>query len=435
VKNITIGLPCYDDYEGVYFSVQALRMYHSDVISTDNILIVDNNPSSSQGKATRQFARSQKIKYIVNDKSHGPSNSKNEVFNNADTDYVVCMDSHVFLEMGSLSKLMEYYDKNPKTQDLLHGPLLYDDLESVSTHFDPEWRGDMWGKWATNDIGKDPMAEPFEIPAQGMGLFSCRKDAWLGFNENFAGFGGEECYIHEKFRQSGRKVWCLPFLRWVHRFNRPLGVKYPLVLEDRIRNYIIGHQELDLPIENVVNHFNKVHPNINIQKIINNLDEVPSESIAALKEESVDNPKPVNQVHDNVKLWDNSDINFTGQTLFRYIKYEITRSYDGYASLRQVKTIPDLPDTSKIHYVSSESTTHPAASVLGDGGSWVTSDDSQGKMPHKLIIDFGKLFSPTQISTLPRHGLNQGIPVEFKIFCSQDLESWDEISHVNILDG
>jgi hypothetical protein len=40
--------------------------------------------------------------------------------------------------------------------------------------------------------------------------------------------------------------FCLPFLRWVHRFARPNGVPYQLQLWDKVRNYVIGHQELGL---------------------------------------------------------------------------------------------------------------------------------------------------------------------------------------------
>ncbi|MGL1784034.1 hypothetical protein ACSTG0_23510, partial [Vibrio parahaemolyticus] len=85
----------------------------------------------------------------------------------------------------------------------------------------------------TDPAGAEPDLPPFEIPMQGMGLFACRRDAWAGFNPDFRGFGGEEGYIHEKFRQRGGKVLCLPFLRWMHRFNRPLGLPYPNVWADR----------------------------------------------------------------------------------------------------------------------------------------------------------------------------------------------------------
>jgi hypothetical protein len=93
---------------------------------------------------------------------------------------------------------------------------------------------------------------------QGLGLFACRRDAWLGFNPEFRGFGGEEGYIHEKFRKAGRRVLCLPFLRWVHRFGRPLGVPYRNKWEDRIRNYVIGFGELGVPTDDLEAHFKEL---------------------------------------------------------------------------------------------------------------------------------------------------------------------------------
>jgi hypothetical protein len=93
---------------------------------------------------------------------------------------------------------------------------------------------------------------------QGMGLFACRKDAWLGFNPRFVGFASEEGYIHEKYRQQGRRTLCLPFLRWIHRFARPNGVPYTNRYEDRLRNYIIGFRELGWNDEPITRHFREV---------------------------------------------------------------------------------------------------------------------------------------------------------------------------------
>jgi hypothetical protein len=113
----------------------------------------------------------------------------------------------------------------------------------------------MWGVWGADPRGQDPESEPFEVQMQGMGLFSCRKSAWPGFNPNFRGFGGEEGYIHEKFRRSGRRCLCLPWLRWIHRFGRPRGVPYPVTVEAKFRNYLIGHAELGLDLVPVLEHF------------------------------------------------------------------------------------------------------------------------------------------------------------------------------------
>jgi Glycosyltransferase family 25 (LPS biosynthesis protein) len=116
----------------------------------------------------------------------------------------------------------------------------------------------MWGQWGTDQRGADPSAPPFEIPLQGLGVFACRRDAWLGFNPRFRGFGGEEGYIHEKVRQSGAATLCLPFLRWIHRFGRPGGVPYSLRRQDGIRNFLIGFQELGLDPAPAIRHFEEL---------------------------------------------------------------------------------------------------------------------------------------------------------------------------------
>lgn len=113
----------------------------------------------------------------------------------------------------------------------------------------------MWGFWAHEPLADDIDSAPFEIPLQGLGVFACRKDAWPGFNPAFQGFGGEEGYIHEKLRQRGDRALCLPFLRWLHRFPRPLGVPYSINWDDRISNYLIGFKELGLPLNKLESHF------------------------------------------------------------------------------------------------------------------------------------------------------------------------------------
>jgi len=159
---------------------------------------------------------------------------------------------------GAIKRLLDYFERNDKTSDLLQGPLLCDDLRKIATHFRPEWGGGMYGRWDDNGLAADPDAEPFDIPMQGMGLFACRRAAWPGFNPAFRGFGGEEGYIHEKFRKAGGRTLCLPFLRWVHRFGRPLGVPYRNRFEDRMWNYMVGHRELALPTDEVRAHFREL---------------------------------------------------------------------------------------------------------------------------------------------------------------------------------
>jgi len=272
VGKLTIGTCVYDDYEGLYFTIQSLRLHHKEVLDRLEFVIINNNPKSAQGREIRKFVDwlKEPVTYVEFD-GFSATSLRDKIFGLANTEYVLVLDCHVLLDPGSLKKLLDFYDAGKDHQNLLQGPLIYDDMRNVSTHFNlDKWGSDMWGVWDTDKRGKDPNNKPFEIPAQGLGLFTCRKDSWLGFNKKFRGFGGEEGYIHEKYRLAGRKAVCLPFLRWLHRFGRPAGVPYRPTKEDRFRNYMIGFQEIGKDTNEIIERFK---------------DKVSAEYIQTVKEE------------------------------------------------------------------------------------------------------------------------------------------------------
>jgi hypothetical protein len=269
---LTIGMATFDDYDGTYFTIQALRMYHPEIMDESEIVVVDNHPQGPCGEPLKKLENAiPNYRYIPYPNAVGTAAAKDRVFQEAAGEFVLCLDCHVFVVKGALRRLLDYLESEHRPLDLLHGPLLYDDLKSISTHLDPRWRGGFYGTWATSDEGRDAEGPPFEIPLQGMGLFACRKDAWVGFNPEFRGFGGEEGYIHAKVHRAGGRVMCLPFLRWVHRFNRPMGVPYPNIWEERIRNYVIGARELGLPLEPMRDHFAEVLGASEIDRILSEL--------------------------------------------------------------------------------------------------------------------------------------------------------------------
>jgi len=242
-KWLTIGMATYDDYDGVFFTIQSLRLYQLKGLEhLVEIIVIDNNPNGKHSDALRRFCLSSGTKYIPYIDKQSTS-SREQIFKHAQGEFVLCIDSHVLFEPYAIQNLLSYYQKNPNTKDLIQGPLIYDDLKNISTHFDPIWRSHMFGVWATNSFALD-MNVPFEIPMMGLGMFSCKKDAWLGFNPHFKGFGGEEGYIHQKFRDAGNRCMCLPDVKWNHRFDRPLGVPYTNILEDRVWNYFVGWMEI-----------------------------------------------------------------------------------------------------------------------------------------------------------------------------------------------
>jgi hypothetical protein len=246
----------YDDFDGVFFTVQAIRMYQTEVLDDISFLVLDNHPEGPASNDLKSLDdRIPHLRYFPF-RGFRSTAARDLIFREADADIVVCLDSHVLLRPGSLRVLLDFFDAKPDSRDLVHGPLLGDSLDNVvGSHFSAEWGGGMYGRWDTDDRAKDPDGPPFEIEMQGLGVFACRRDAWPGFNPRFRGFGGEEGYIHEKVRRSGGRVLCLPALGWAHRFARPSGPPYRPTWEDRVRNYRIGWGELNWDVTAMEAHF------------------------------------------------------------------------------------------------------------------------------------------------------------------------------------
>lgn len=311
--SLTIGMACYDDYHGVAFSVMSLLL-HQNLTPKDEILVVDSNPDSNHGQNVADFCnkhRHQNVRYIPTDRK-GTTQPRQQIFEEARGDLVLVIDCHVLLINGAVDALRSWFSRNSETNDILSGPLLLDSGD-FHTHFNAQWRAQMWGTWGMawkcscgfpltviqdrelcqfhtiDNIPQEKITfcpacykplpapvwsghqivlvqegfqplihnsdQPYEIPGMGLGLFAAHRKAWPGFNPHFSAFGGEELYIHNKFRQRGGKALCLPFLKWWHRFGRPDGISYEIGTLQRVRNYVLGYQELGMSLDPIYQHF------------------------------------------------------------------------------------------------------------------------------------------------------------------------------------
>lgn len=240
----TIGMPSYNNYVEVFFTVQALRLYHD--LKDCEIVVIDNfgddnlcNFIKKNGCGIVRYDRYTDIT--------GVSAAKNRIFEIAKGEFVLCIDSHILIKPG-------FTDIEIKNNDFHQGALLSSGGKNYACEWLPEWRSNMWGIWAP--MRTELPSNPWEIWAQGAGFFACRKDSWLGFNKNFRGFGGETGYIQEKYRKAGNKVWCNPKMIWQHLFNNDRGkCPYKLDIKDRIRNYVYGFEELGLDTKPIYEHF------------------------------------------------------------------------------------------------------------------------------------------------------------------------------------
>lgn len=258
---LTIGMSCYNDYDGVWFTINSILQYHPEVRDDIRFVVIDGNPDSAHGQACERLIAKLKNRHgncglYVKNVSWASTASRDYVFQFATTPYVLCVDSHVMIAPGVLRKLIDHYDSNPQCNDLIQGPLYDENGDLFATEMTPVWDYNMYGKWGKNhDLANG--TEPWNVELMGLGLFSCTKQAWPGFNPAFRGFGGEEGYIHRKFINNGGKCTMYPWLKWIHRFDRPGGVPYLNEYVDRLKNYLIGWYETGQDVTPIMDYFCK----------------------------------------------------------------------------------------------------------------------------------------------------------------------------------
>lgn len=299
MQTLTIGMATFRDTDGCYMTLEVLNAFHPRV----QYLVIDNAPEPDID--TMNVCHAIGGRYLHRPDLHGTSAPRDAIFRLAKTDWAMCVDSHVILESGAVQALLDYIDQNPDSNDLIQGPMVHDDGKVTSTYWRATHPPGLWGVWDTTwfDAFGNPVrlipsennkgillfsdgkttaitgwdnraktakdygctnyyetkpTKPFEIPMQGLGLFAMRCKAWPGFHPLFRGFGGEEGYIHEKVRQQGGKCYCLPALRWRHKFRnmeRPHGGKptpYRLDKSDHVWNLLIGHRELGIEVTETI---------------------------------------------------------------------------------------------------------------------------------------------------------------------------------------
>jgi len=264
---LSVVMATFGDFKETVFTVMN-ALSASRVV--DEVVVVNNNPSGSENSKLKDFLRkSRMVKYVELASPQGTAAPRDLAIRSSKNKYVVCVDSHIQFRVGALPAIDRFWQVHQdKQNDLVQGPILNESMEVMATSFKDVWGVDvtpqstryseMWGQWHKDVANGKPRheVEPFfEIPAQGLGLFSVNRESWLGFNPHMTGFGGEEFYIHEKYRKMGRKCWCLSQLQWWHLFGEPKT--YPLQRGHKCRNYVLGLTELGIPLDRAHEHFVK----------------------------------------------------------------------------------------------------------------------------------------------------------------------------------
>src|SRR5260370_17184299 len=113
---LTIGMATYQDYDGVYFTLQSLRL-HQDLDAVE-LLVVDNFGCD----ATRQLVEGWTGgRYLRFTEAQGTAAPRDQLFREARGKAVLCLDSHVFLAPGPVARLHRSSPHHPRTPYPLPG--------------------------------------------------------------------------------------------------------------------------------------------------------------------------------------------------------------------------------------------------------------------------------------------------------------------------
>jgi hypothetical protein len=108
-KFLTIGMATINDYDGVYFSVQSIRLSHPEVTADTEILVLDNNPEGPCADPLKKLeSYVDGYRYVPFARWSGTA-ARDILFREAASEWVLVMDSHVLFAPGSLSRLISFF--------------------------------------------------------------------------------------------------------------------------------------------------------------------------------------------------------------------------------------------------------------------------------------------------------------------------------------
>ena len=128
-RTLCIGMATFDDYAGVWSTIQAMRISQPEVLDRTSFLVLDNHPEGPDAEHLKALdERIPHLRYVPF-RGFRSTAVRDLIFREANADIVLCVDCHVLLQPGALAAILDWFERHPTSRDLIHGPLLGDDLE------------------------------------------------------------------------------------------------------------------------------------------------------------------------------------------------------------------------------------------------------------------------------------------------------------------
>ena len=232
---LTIGTSTLLDFWGLQFTMASWHHHLGEYAGLVEYVVVDNHPEptkrltgcpeceklkvdgqtcgtcSDNLLAMKTLVEGEGGRYIRWADKQGTYPGKNQLKVEAAADWVITMDSHVFLSPGTVETVLDLIHREPKSNDFYHFPNRmwragYVDYRTQDFIY---WRKKpCYGRtheWATP-------GDPYPIAAMITSCYLVRKEAWFsahGYDPILGNYGGWEGPLQLKFWLMGRRVLSL----------------------------------------------------------------------------------------------------------------------------------------------------------------------------------------------------------------------------------
>ena len=102
-RTLCVGMATFDDYAGVWSTIQAMRISQPEVLDRTSFLVLDNHPEGPDAEHLKALDESIPHFRYVPFRGFRSTAVRDLIFREANADIVLCVDCHVLLQPGALA--------------------------------------------------------------------------------------------------------------------------------------------------------------------------------------------------------------------------------------------------------------------------------------------------------------------------------------------
>lgn len=254
MPSVTIIIPVYKKLD--LFAQSFIN--NKNFFNNSQVIIINDDPEGGNLQNDSRFSDYKNTIFIQNDKNLGFAKSVNKAVNEAKSDFVMLLNTDVFLKNENWQKNIEYFIENPKIFAISFAQ--EDGSGKISG------RNKLYFKDGLFHHKSEPFESKLVLSTQHSALFQTawaeggsaifRKSMWdelHGFDENFSPFYWEDVDLSYRASKNGWQVYFSPDTIVLHKHESTIGSFFD---KKQINQTAFTHQI----------YFTKKHAN-NIQKI------------------------------------------------------------------------------------------------------------------------------------------------------------------------